>query len=359
MFPNQGHYNKSYKHRTILHENEDDMMSNDVTRRNFLKSSLAASGGAAIGLSLEEKILLAQMNQSAKEAAPGNAGAKENYTTEMPVGKIGKLQVSRLICGGNLFGGYAHSRDLIYVSRLMHAYLTDEKILETLSIAEKNGFNTVVLNNRNTVAGEEKKDDRALKLLHRYWNECKGKIQWIAQCNPKENDLYSNIQKAIDNGAVAAMLQGGIADGWCRNNIMAIENIVNFIKKKGLVAGTAGHSINVPIECEMAGIELDFYMKTFNSKSYWSAGVLPQNDNMWEESPQETIEFMKSVKIPWIGYKVLGAGAIEPKEGFQYAFENGTDFVCVGMFDFQMRHDSQLVKDIVAANHKRSRPWCG
>jgi hypothetical protein len=40
----------------------------------------------------------------------------------------GYVNVSRLILGGNLIGGQAHSRDLIYVSNLIRNYFTDEKI---------------------------------------------------------------------------------------------------------------------------------------------------------------------------------------------------------------------------------------
>ena len=43
-----------------------------------------------------------------------------------------------------------------------------------------------------------------------------------------------------------------------------------------------------------------------------------------------------------MGYKVLAAGAIEPKDGFKWAFENGADFICVGMFDFQIVNDVNI-----------------
>jgi hypothetical protein len=65
---------------------------------------------------------------------------------------------------------------------------------------------------------------------------------------------------------------------------------------------------------------------------------------------------MPTCAKPWIAYKVLAAGAIAPKEGFRYAFENGADFACVGMCDFQVREDvisaNQVLKDV-----KRTRPW--
>lgn len=56
---------------------------------------------------------------------------------ELPVGNIGNHQISRLVLGSNLIGGWAHSRDLIYVPSLFKAYNTDKKVIETLILAEK------------------------------------------------------------------------------------------------------------------------------------------------------------------------------------------------------------------------------
>ena len=68
---------------------------------------------------------------------------------------------------------------------------------------------------------------------------------------------------------------------------------------------------------------------------------------MWCIDPQKTIAFMATVKKPWIAFKVLAAGAIHPRHGFRYAFENGADFLGVGMFDFQIREDAILAQQIL------------
>ena len=104
-------------------------MSSHLTRRNFLQKSALASSAAALACGFEERNLLAQQTQPAP--APGPA-----QPAGFPQGKLGKLSVSRLICGGNLISGFAHSRDLIYVSPLLRHYFTDEKVFETWALCE-------------------------------------------------------------------------------------------------------------------------------------------------------------------------------------------------------------------------------
>lgn len=56
---------------------------------------------------------------------------------QVPKGNIGKLELSRLIMGGNLIGGWAHGRDLIYTDKLVKAYHTDERVMMTMQLAEQ------------------------------------------------------------------------------------------------------------------------------------------------------------------------------------------------------------------------------
>jgi hypothetical protein len=68
---------------------------------------------------------------------------------------------------------------------------------------------------------------------------------------------------------------------------------------------------------------------------------------------------MGTLPEPWIAFKVLAAGAIKPEEGLKYAFRNGADFVCLGMYDFQIVEDVNIALDALSGAIERQRPWMG
>lgn len=80
---------------------------------------------------------------------------------------------------------------------------------------------------------------------------------------------------------------------------------------------------------------------------------------MFDYDPEETIRFMATLKEPWIAFKVLAAGAIAPEEGLKYAFSSGADFVCLGMYDFQVVEDVNITLDTLQGIAERGRPWMG
>jgi hypothetical protein len=321
-----------------------------LARRSFLKTSLAASVAAPLVMSMEEHRLLAQVQSPASVAPPPNAGS-------CPMGKIGKVQISRLICGGNLISGFAHSRDLIYVSKLLTHYFTDEKIIETWRLCEQQGINTMV-----AYPG----DPHAVAVYKKY-REQGGQIQYIAQISPSKDDLKSAVTQAVEAQASGAYLVGNLGDMWTREGAMTrIGDLIKMIKDAGLIAGVAGHEIRTTMAVEKAKLNPDFYVKTLHNNNYWSQRRPEQEkevidnygvDNYWCREPKETIAFMSELERPWIAYKVLAAGAIHPKAGFRYAFENGADFALVGMFDFQVAENVAVTREVIGSTLNRERAW--
>ena len=108
-----------------------------------------------------------------------------------------------------------------------------------------------------------------------------------------------------------------------------IAKTLENIRKAGMVAGLATHALDPLIAAEKMGLNADYYMKTFNSAQYWSAGppavqdpnwkptkqqlvqseyASATHDNIWETTPRQTAEFFARVNKPFVAYKVLAAG---------------------------------------------------
>jgi hypothetical protein len=304
-------------------------MVKKINRRHFLGNTLGITAASTTGLSLEEKILLAGMD---KQPA-GSVSAQDQRGLER--GRIGTVEISRLICGGNLFDGFAHSRKLTYVSSLMKHYFTPEKIMDTLEICESNGINTAIMLCW----------DHTIEVLKRYRKERGGKIQWIAQSFDQIGQLEC-VKMAVDNGASGFFIQGANCDSFVNEDrVDFIAEILSLAKSNGLIAGAGSHTLNVPRTLEKEGIDCDFYFKTINNVDYWS------------EFPDEVATFMRKVDKPWIAFKVLGAGLIKPEKGFELALRMGADFLNVGMFDFQVADDVATMNGIFDSGIKRERPW--
>lgn len=270
----------------------------------------------------------------------------------LPYGKIGSVTLSRMILGGNLIGGWAHARDLIYVSKLVKAYHTRGRIFETFDLAESCGINTVLTS------------PLLCDAISDYWKSG-GKIQFISDCGGGK-DVLETIRRSIDRGACACYIHGGIGDRLVEEgNFDVIVKGLDLIRKNGLPAGMGGHKLATIKGCVEKGISPDFWMKTFHRVDYWSArqpaswtGMdWTKPDNIWCESPEEVAAFMQDLPQPWLAYKVLAAGAIEPKTGFRSAFENGADFICVGMYDFQIVDDVNIALDVLNSRLARQRVW--
>lgn len=313
------------------------------TRRDFLKASAAATAA----------IPVAALAQGANKQASSNLPVTPIPPPKetLPQGKIVGVEFSRLILGGNLMGGYAHSRDLAYVAALMQRYNTDAKILETLELAETHGINAMNSWVRDGAA-----------QLQAHWKRG-GKMKWIAQARVNADGGLDQFKQAIDLGAVAVHVTGDVADALVKQGkIDTIAKILEFVRARKALAGVGAHGLGTVVAVEKAGLNPDFYVKTYHSHDYYSApradetDDLGRYDNSWCKDPEEVSDVMFNVKQPWIAFKVLAAGAIPPQRGFRFAFEGGADFILVGMFDWQIAEDAKIVKEVLA-DVKRTRPW--
>jgi hypothetical protein len=318
---------------------------NSLNRRRFIQTSALAAATVPAALHAQS-----QAPQPEEPLPSGPLGAPK---TTLPLGKIGAVEFSRLMLGGNLLSGYAHARDLEYVAHLMKRYNTDAKIIETLELAELNGINVM-----NSWVHD------GIAHLEHHWKRG-GKMKWIAQARLDGNGGLGQFKQAADLGAAAIHITGDGADALVsQNRVDKIGETLEFVRSRKCLAGIGAHGLGTVLACEEAGLEPDFWIKTFHSHDYHTApradetGDLGRYDNSWCNNPEEVAEVMFTVKQPWIAFKVLAAGAIPPHRGFRHAFEGGADFILVGMFDWQIAEDVQITKQVLG-NLRRLRPWRG
>ncbi len=325
-------------------------MTDRVTRRHFVKAASTSATLAAAGAGS-----LARGEETTAQADSITAKQRVPQAELVPGFTMG-----RMLLGGNLLTHYTHSRDLRYVYTLAARYNTKEKIFETMALAEAHGINAVVI---HTAAG-------VVDWLQEYRDKHGGKMKWIICPTADITDdmkAYTDACKMLrDIGTDSIYLWGVRGDQLAgidlrgnrstpRPDLMA--KAVEAAKDVGLPAGVGAHRLEAIKCCEDNDIPADYYIKTLHSADYPSVDIA--HDNRWSFTPQETTEFMKGVKKPWIAFKVMAAGALTPRQGFAHAFENGADFSLAGMFDYEITENVATMNEILtlASVTNRQRPW--
>ncbi|MBI5687220.1 MAG: hypothetical protein HZC54_19275 [Verrucomicrobia bacterium] len=321
-------------------------MNDPMSRRGFIHNSVLTTAGVAAAAGLAARTGAAE----SKPAAPASKPL-------LPTGRIGNLRFTRLILGGNLLTRYNHPRDLAYINKLVRSYNTDEKVRETIELAEANGINTLSVNVTPAVC----------KVLNDH-RKNGGKMQWILYSTYNIEDIAgydAQIQQMVNDGTEAIYIWGVHCDRYLgEGKFSIITKTLDRIKQHNVPCGIGAHDLAVVQQCEKDKLPADFYIKTLHHHRYPTAprtGEATRNTSevpgYWCKNPEETVEFMKTVEKPWIAFKVMAAGAIPPKNAFPYAFSNGGDFVLAGMFDFDVAEDCEVARAAVAQAQNRARPW--
>ncbi len=272
----------------------------------------------------------------------------------LPTIRIGHLEVTRLICGGNPFSGFSHvSGDLDWE---MVQYYTMPRLQECLQECWRNGINTV-----------QSRGDRHQMRMYLEHRLRGGQLHWIAQSASEFADIRANISEIARFQASAIYHHGTHTDNsWHTGKIDAVADIVKCIKDHGLPAGVGTHIPGVVLYAEEHGWETDFYMCCFYNlaRGYKSAPAVEQNaytrDRFPPEDPERMTAVMRQVSKPCLGFKIMAASRRcgtpeQTRQAFEYAFARikATDAVVVGVFQRdknQVAENATIVKGIVAAS---------
>ena len=255
------------------------------------------------------------------------------------------LNVTRLIIGANPFGGYSHQsqeRD-----DQMRAFYTVDRIKETWRYAEQAGINTMIANNETP---------HVLQAVREYLNEG-ASLQWIAQVNRRENaDMATAVAEAVDTGCKAIYFHGALVDNaYEQKDENTIRKWCDIVRPHGIPVGVAGHSPGVHFWVNSLDI-VDFHAVCF-----FNCGSLHDGKGATFKliDIDSAVKCISSIEKPCIGYKIMGAGRIEARMAFEYAFDKikPTDVVSVGMYrgdnDNMVEENADIVRKTLCVQESK------
>ena len=236
----------------------------------------------------------------------------------------GNVRVSRMLLGSNPFSGFSHQsteRD-----QAMVHYYSSARIKETMREAERVGITGLV----------GRTDYHMMRLLLEYYDEG-GKLAWFAQTCPEVGSTEACADRAKRYGARACHVHGGVMDFLtAQNKGDEAKRGVEYIRKQGLLAGVAGHSVRV-FEWAEQNLDVDYYMCCYYNPTRRDenpAHVHGVNELYAEEDRKAMTDIIQGLSKPVIHYKVLAAGRNDPAQAFAFCRSKmrPRDLVCVGVF---------------------------
>lgn len=241
----------------------------------------------------------------------------------LPRIRLGSLEVSRLIVGGNPISGFSHAG--ADRTRAMLEYFTVAHIKNLWRACEEQGIDAVIA----------RVDAFILRVLAEYWREG-GSIKWIAQTAPEHRDPYQNIRLARNGGASAIFVHGGDAGTLFETGkAEEVRARVEAIRSLGLPAGMAAHDPAYRLEAQRLGIPLDFHMVCmYNLTGYLGRRDAEPREDFAFEDRAVALAAIPQLERPCVAYKIYGAGRLNAEQAYADVGQvlRPRDAVLVGMF---------------------------
>jgi hypothetical protein len=258
---------------------------------------------------------------------------------ELPTARLGDLEVSRLIVGGNPFSWGSYFSEAR--KRWAKAYLTDDRIVEMLEKCEDEGISAFV----------GRGDDHIFGVLAEFERRNGRRINWIAQTAPERGPHQSrdlrplntphNIREIGQQDPVAIFIHGGVTGAVMDLGERKIDHVkewLELIRSYGVLAGICSHNHEAIDICEERGYNPDFYMITLNPLRYSCAG-----------DPERISQSIKGTETPVLAFKIMAMGRVPPDEAIQLTLSciKDTDFMVVGMtIPEEVEENAELVRKL-------------
>ncbi len=278
------------------------------------------------------------------------AGGSENLKLLMPqVNKVKTmlptvdfcgLNITRLIIGANPFGGFSHQNERR--DQEMLKYYTVDRIKETWARAEAAGINAMVTNNESA---------HVVQAVREYLKGG-GRLKWIAQVNRRlQPDMTAAVNEAVDIGCSAIYFHGAqVEELYKSEDSKTLEKWCATVRSRKIPVGVAGHAP----EAHRWVDSLD--LVDFHAVCFFDCGSVHEKkgEKFRLRDIVPAAETVRAIKKPCIAYKIMGAGRIDARMAFDFAFTNikPTDAVNVGMHrgdnDNMVEENASIVREILS-----------
>ncbi len=249
-------------------------------------------------------------------------------------------QVSRMLLGGNPLSGMAHRPEDPDAGRRLREYFTDEKVLDTMTLAVRAGIN----------AFHGRGDENVFRWLAHYraWSSAqpdRPALHWLGQSAPDrylDGRAEPNFEAMAEQGPMAMYIHGGTSDkAYTEGHPEELEHLVAFIKSLGFPAGIGTHRPEIVRLAEERDYGADFYILSLRH--------IPQSPDICRDEAAAA-DTIREVQKQFVAIKALGAGRLPIAESFRYAARTlkPHDLMTVGMRDYEVEEDVRLATSALA-----------
>ena len=234
--------------------------------------------------------------------------------------EIAGVKFSRLALGGDLIAGHAHARDLIWADEFMRRYNGGVALGRTVRYCLHCGIDAVF--------GEPS----FLEPMRAAAKEAGGELAFFANCaDVKEAALAKN------GGAKGVYLRPEVSDELARKGDVAqFKSLVDALKSTGLPAGVGAEDVETVKFCATNGIVPVYWVLAFHSLDYPAATLKERCNNIWCADPKAAAAYMKTRPEPWVAFRCLAGGAIDPVKAYKFAKDNGATAAAIDLMDFRI-----------------------
>ena len=256
--------------------------------------------------------------------------------SEIPLPRVSFAgrQIGRMLLGGNPFSGFGHRPSVPGYDDHLREYFTDEKILETMTVAYRAGINGFHLRG----------DENVFRWLanFRAWAASqpdRPEPNWLAQSAPDcypDGKAEGNIEAMARHRPMAIYIHGGTSERLHdEGRIEELKGLVSFTKSLGFPAGIGSHRPEIIRLAHEREYGADFYILSLRS--------VDDEPNVCENE-QTTAETFRAIPTQMVAIKALAAGRLPVAQAFRYAARTlkPADLMTVGMRDYEVAENARL-----------------